>query len=107
MAWSACELPERAPERALMGAAMPAGCDQMMGAEPQDAVSAICFTHCLAGKQSLDRATLDIPAMSFEGALIVAAARDWGPGIGPSPRLLALVAGTGPPRRILLQSFQI
>ena len=105
MAWSACELPERAPEQALRPAALPLGCDQMT-AEPE-AVSAVCFSHCLAGKQSLDKPALDLPALSPVAALIVDPASDASSVSGVPPYLLAPVAGTGPPRRILLQSFQI
>ena len=104
MAWSACALPERAPELALQAAAEHAGCEQM--AAMQGAAASVCLAHCLAEKQSLDKpAAVDIPAMPSAVVLVV-----------PGPfeaitltetRALAITAGTGPPRRILLQSFQI
>lgn len=105
MAWSACQLPERAPELALRAATEHQGCEQMTASNTAE--SSVCFTHSLAEKQSLYKPALDIPVMSFEAPLIVPAVPDAFSIGGLAPYGLALVAATGPPRRILLQSFQI
>ena len=103
LAWSACSLPERAPELALRATVEHRGCEQM--AKPTGASSSICFTHSLAEKQSLYKAALDVHAMPAAPVLTVALSRaghfERGNPYSPS------IAGTGPPRRILLQSFQI
>ena len=72
----------------------------------QSAAASVCLAHCLAEKQSLDKpAAFDIPALLSVAVLLVpapvaATGRQ-------APRPIAFTAGTGPPRRILLQSFQI
>ena len=104
MAWSACELPERAPERALRAAFEHAGCDEMANA--QSGVSSVCFAHCLAGKQALYKAVLDIPPMPSAPVLIFVPLAGAISGT-ESVHGVVPAAGTGPPRRILLQSFQI
>ena len=103
MGWSACMLPERAPERALQAAVEHAGCEQM--ADAHDAVSTVCLAHCLAEKQSLNKAALDIPPMPANVMLVVPGVVEVGPKTAHRSRVI--VAGTGPPRRILLQSFQV
>lgn len=104
MAWSACEWSARAPERAVRAAEAHAGCEEMSAG--QGGFSGTCLTHCLSENQSLDRAVLDIPAMPTAPVLTVVRPRDalLDTGIA-KPR--DSVPGTGPPRRILLQSFQI
>lgn len=104
MAWSACELPERAPELALRAAAGSSGCEAMTAA--QGGNSSVCLAHCLSEKQSLYKAALDIPAMPAAPVRIVAEAIERLSGRGNTPAAIP-AAGTGPPRRILLQSFQI
>lgn len=103
MAWSACALPEKAPERALRAAVEHQGCEQMT--EP-GAASSVCFTHTLADKQSLYKAPLDIPAASSAPVLTLVLASDTHFKTGDMQGFFP-IAGTGPPRRILLQSFQI
>ena len=103
MAWSACALPEKSPERALRAAVEHQGCEQMT---EQSAASSVCFTHTLADKQSLYKAPLDIPAAPSEPALTVAPAGDTHFKAANTCCLFP-IAATGPPRRILLQSFQI
>ena len=104
LAWSACTLPERAPEFALRAAIEQQGCEQMT--EQAAGASSVCFAHTLADKQSLYKAALELPAMPIAPVLPVASA-------GGKYRVAANTAGlcpiasTGPPRRILLQSFQI
>lgn len=104
MAWSDCDWLTRAPERAVRAAVLDAGCEGMNAG--QSGFSATCLEHCLSEKQSLYKAALDIPGVSSAPALTVVLPSDaWlESGVakprGPAP-------GTGPPRRILLQSFQI
>ena len=104
MAWSACELPERAPELALRAASRHAGCEEMASA--QSGVTPVCFAHCLADKQALYKAVLDIPPMPSSPVLTLVPLVD---AISGTQYVHGAVpaAGTGPPRRILLQSLQI
>ena len=75
-------------------------------AEQSAGSSSVCFTHTLATKQSLYKAPLDIQAVPGEPVLTAALPGDnrFKPG---NPHSLLPLARTGPPRRILLQSFQI
>ena len=99
MAWSACEWLERAPDRAVLASAEVAPCHE-------EGFGAACLTHCLSDRQAVQKINMDIPAMPLAPVLTLALRLDPVPSIGvayvsePSP-------GTGPPRRILLQSFQI
>jgi hypothetical protein len=103
MAWSACQLPERAPELALRAAVEHQGCEQMTASNT--AVSNVCFTHSLSEKQSLYKPALDVPAMPAGPVLTVTLSRDWHFAVREPHGVPK--AATGPPRRILLQSFQI
>lgn len=103
MAWSACQLPERVPELALRAAVEHQGCEQMTASNPAE--SSACFTQTLADKQSLYKPALDVPAMAAGPVLAIALSLDWH--FGASEPQGIPIAATGPPRRILLQSFQI
>lgn len=99
MAWSDCDLLEHSPVRALLASAAVAPCHE-------SGFGAACLNHCLADRQTVQKVSMDIPAMPSAPVLTLALQADPLPSIGvahfsePAP-------GTGPPRRILLQSFQI
>lgn len=99
MAWSACDWLASSPDRAVLAAAEVAPCHD-------SGFGAACLTHCLSDRQAVQKATLDVPAMPSEPVLTLAPIRDAVP-----VQFIAAVPdgafGTGPPRRILLQSFQL
>lgn len=99
MAWSACEWLERSPERAVLASAEVAPCHE-------SGFGAACLTHCLSDRQTVQKAGMEIPAMPPMPVLTLALAADPVPAVGVASFSEAAL-GTGPPRRILLQSFQI
>jgi hypothetical protein len=99
MAWSACDLLEHSPVRAVLASAEVAPCHE-------SGFGGACLTYCLSDRQAVQKVGLDIPAMPAAPVLTLALQ------LGPVPSIvIAYVSesapGTGPPRRILLQSFQI
>src|SRR5471032_446944 len=99
MAWSACDLVEHSPVRAVLASAEVAPCHE-------SGFGGACLTYCLSDRQAAQKAGMDIPAMPAAPVLTLALQLDPVPSI-----VVACVSetapGTGPPRRILLQSFQI
>ena len=99
MAWSACEWLESSPARAIRAGAEAAPCHETINAS-------VCLTHCLADSQAVQEFAPDIPAMPAVPVMWVelppVPAESAGATLLPDP-----AAGTGPPRRILLQSFQV
>ena len=98
-AWSACDWLESSPYRAVLAAADVAPCHD-------SGFGAACLTHCLSDRQTVQKVTMDIPAMPSAPLLTLVGQLD------PVPyAVVAYIShrglGTGPPRRILLQSFQI
>lgn len=99
MAWSACNWLETSPDRAVVAAAEVAPChDSGFGAS--------CLTHCLSDRHAVQKAGMDVPAMPSAPVLTLAVA------FAPGERAVVVPApesaiGIGPPRRILLQSFQV
>lgn len=97
---AACQLPERAPAKAISSNTAPA-CHQEQTAP---ANVNLCVAHCLADLQNLDKPSLAVPAAVDMPVLIVgavpAAVRLRIPRERPKP-------GAGPPPRILLHSFLI
>jgi len=98
-AWAACDWLESSPARAVLAAAEVATCHE-------SGFGAACLTHCLSDRQAVQRTTMDVPAMPSPPVRTLAVRVD------PVPN--ARIAddsdggpGIGPPRRILLQSFQI
>src|SRR5471030_1999129 len=95
MAWSACDLPEHSPVRAVLASAEVAPCHE-------SGFGAACLTYCLSDRQAVQKAGMDIPAMPAAPVLALALRPDPLPSI-----VVACVSetapGTGPPRRILLQ----
>ena len=99
MAWSACEWLERSPDRAVLASAEVAPCHE-------SGFGAACLTHCLSDRQTVQKAGMEIPVMPPMPVLTLGFAADHVPSeVVASFSVPAL--GTGPPRRILLQSFQI
>jgi hypothetical protein len=99
MAWSSCDLLEPSPARAVLASAEVAPCHE-------SGFGAACLTHCLSDRQAVQKVCMDVPAMHSAPVLTLALQLDPVPSLG-----IAYVSesapGTGPPRRILLQSFQI
>ena len=98
-AWSACDWLESSPSRAVLAAAEVAPCHD-------SGFGAACLAHCLSDRQAVQKVTMDVPAMPSAPVLMLV--------VQPDPVPYAVVAyiadralGTGPPRRILLQSFQV
>ena len=99
MASEACVWLERSPDRAVVAASEVAPCHD-------SGFGGACLTHCLLDRQAVQKATIDLPAMPAAPVLIVQARMDLArrPTIDP---VSDDPPSTGPPRRILLQSFQI
>jgi len=99
MAWSACEWLESSPYRAVLAAAEVAPCHE-------SGFGAACLTHCLSDRQAVQKVVLDVPVMPSAPVLVLLLPGDPAPkaGVAQSPDS---AFGTGPPRRILLQSFQL
>ena len=98
---AACQLPERAPAKAISGGTAPA-CHQQDQASPANAN--LCIAHCLADFQNLDKPSLGVPAAPDTPVLIV----------GLPATVIHLPVqrerpkpAVGPPPRILLHSFLI
>ena len=99
LAWSACDWVESSPDRAVLAAAEVAPCHD-------SGFGAACLAHCLSDRQVVQKLTMDGPAMPSAPVLTLV----------PMPDAVAkgsfepahdAAFPTGPPRRILLQSFQI
>jgi hypothetical protein len=99
LAWSACVWEARAPDRAVRAVAAATPCHN-------DGSAAACLTHCLSDRQTVHKVMFDIPAMPSDAVLTLALPRDRGVDLA-SDRSARSMTGTSPPRRILLQSFQI
>ena len=96
---SACDWLESSPYQAVLAASEVAPCHD-------EGFGGACLTHCLADRQVVQKVVMDVSAMPSAPVLILAVAL--------APALPAGVitatesaAGASPPRRILLQSFQI
>lgn len=103
VAWAACDWLARAPERVLRVAAEHAGCENV-GTSATSAAP-VCLAHCLSDKQALNKVAPDVPQVPAAVLIVMlpvgtVSDRDFA-------RESNQVIGTGPPRRILLQSFQI
>ncbi len=99
MAWSACDWLVSSPVRAVQTAADAAPCHESPNV-------AVCLTHCLSDRQAVQKVVFELPAMPSAPVLklVLPAVAVSDTGVS-SPASTA--AATGPPRRILLQSFQI
>ena len=99
MAWSTCEWLENSPVQAVLAAAETEPCH-----EGGNGVA--CLAQRLSDRQAVQKVTSDIPAMPSAPVLTLALRIDpvWDTGVAPA---YDSGLGTGPPRRILLQSFQI
>ncbi len=99
MAWAACDLSDRSPDRAVIAAAEVAPCHE-------SGFGAACLTHCLADRQAVQKVTNDVPALPTTPVLVIAAIAQTYVQSATEP-ISGSPSCTGPPRRILLQSFQI
>ena len=99
MAWSACDWLERSPDRAVLAAAEVAPCHE-------SGFGGACLTHCLSDRQVVQKVSFDVPAMPSAPVLTLALAGDV-LRTASVPPIADRPIATGPPRRILLQSFQI
>ena len=99
MAGSACDWIENSPDRAVLAAAEVAPCHD-------SGFGAACLTHCLSDRQATQKITLDVPAMPLTPVLPLSPVFDAAATAGFAP-LPETAFSTGPPRRILLQSFQV
>lgn len=99
MAWSACDFATRSPERALRAPAETMPCHDA-------GRHAACLAHCQSERQVVQKVNFAVAAMPSAPVLVlelpVIAESD--PGVSAIPAAGPI---TGPPRRILLQSFQI
>jgi hypothetical protein len=100
VALAACGMDRAAMAQAM---AMPAG-DNCDGCEhpAEDSVTTLCVAHCTSDLQITVAAAEAIPAPAIAGAVLVPVV----PGFRSPPLVVHLSPG-GPPRRILLHSFQI
>lgn len=99
MAWAACDLPARSPERAVRAPA------ETMPCHAADKHVA-CLTHCQAERQVVQKVNFALAAMPSAPVLVLElpVIGEADPGVSALPPASPI---TGPPRRILLQSFQI
>ena len=98
-AWSACDWLDNSPSRAVIAAADVAPCHE-------SGFGGACLTHCLADRQVVQKVAPDVPAMPDAPVLVLAVV------LMRTLVTQAIAAahvdiGASPPRRILLQSFQI
>ena len=98
-AWSACDWLESSPYRAVLAAAEVAPCHE-------SGFGGACLTHCLSDRQVVQKVTVDVPAMPAAPVPTFALPVDAAHSLRPAP-VPACAVGASPPRRILLQSFQI
>ena len=103
MAWSACQWPERAPDRAIAAAAPTATEVAPCHAGGQ---AATCLAHCLADKQAGHKALFDQPSVSPVQVPMFALA-DLPLPDADRPLSPESAHAAGPPRRIRYQSFQL
>lgn len=99
MASTACDWLANSPDRAVLAAAEVAPCHE-------SGFGGACLTHCLADRQAVQKVTMDIPAMPSAPVLTPLLAAEFA-SVPSAAKALDTAAGTGPPRRILLQSFQV
>jgi hypothetical protein len=98
-AWSACDWLESSPYRAVLAAAEVAPCHE-------SGFGGACLTHCLSDRQVVQKVSVDVPVMPAAPVLTLVLAVGEVQYLGPAP-VPTSAAGASPPRRILLQSFQI
>lgn len=99
MALADCDLLEPSPARAVLASAEVAPCHE-------SGFGAVCLTHCLSDREVVQKVGMDIPTLPPSPVLSVALVLAALPRMeGPHAAIRA--PGTSPPRRILLQSFQI
>ena len=99
MAWSACEWPQRAPERAVLAAADAMPC--------HDAdYGAVCLAHCQSERQVVQKVSFVVHAMPAAPVLVLVQPVETEPDLDVSKSLFS-TPGISPPRRILLQSLQL
>ncbi len=99
MASIACDWMEITPDRAVLAAAEVAPCHE-------SGFGGACLTHCLADRQAVQKVATDVPAMPPAPVLTLAAPIEALPSASPV-FVTDNAPATGPPRRILLQSFQV
>ena len=98
-AWSACDWLESSPYRAVLAAAEVAPCHEA-------GFGGACLTHCLADRQVVQKVVMDVPAMPAAPVFVLAVVHALALPVGAKPAAEGDVC-ISPPRRILLQSFQI
>ncbi len=99
MAWSACDWLESSPDRAVRAAAAVAPCHE-------SGFGGACLTHCLSDRQNVQQVTMDVPALPCAPVLTLGLQLEQVRFAGVAC-VTETAAGTGPPRRVLLHSFQI
>ena len=102
VALAACESLRRAPALAIAQAAQPAA--ESRCHEPERNVN-LCVAHCLGEDQSLDKASVSIPAFAATPVLLLSL-------VALAPQLAARDAefvspAAGPPPRIRFQTFRL
>jgi hypothetical protein len=97
-AYAACEMPDRAPARAVSHEAMP--CHE----EPAPNTN-LCLVHCLSGDQSADTPQIAIPAWNCAAILTIEILDR--SAIHSTALLHYLPRPAAPPPRILFHSFLI
>jgi hypothetical protein len=99
-AWSACDWLEVSPYRAVLAAAEVAPCHE-------SGFGGACLTHCLSERQAVQKVTSDVPPMPAAPALVIAVQPEPDARLAVARAFDYLLPGSSPPRRILLQSFQV
>lgn len=98
-AWSACDWLENSPYRAVLAAAEVAPCHE-------SGFGGACLTHCLSDRQAVQKVSAEVPAMPAAPVLTLVLPVGEAHYLRPAP-VPHGAAGASPPRRILLQSFQV
>lgn len=98
LAWSACDGFTRVPAPAVHAVADAAHSHESGDESDQ--------THCLSDRQALQKTTLEAPAIPVAPVLTLALRVDAVARVSQARSCLA-VLGTGPPKRVRFQSFQL
>jgi hypothetical protein len=96
LAWSACDWLDRAPQRAIaQHQSQPAEGDCHHAAVP---MTNLCLMHCTNDQQSLDKPSLQLPALADAAVLVVHAPLAITAGAGAIRRNVSPFSGAPPPR---------
>ena len=98
LAFSGCDMPERAPAAAIAVSGLP--CHEPTGE------ANLCLVHCLAADQSLDKPDVTVHPLIGLPVLVLRSAADFDY-VSLVPRRLGAPQAAAPPARILFRTLRI